>query len=298
MQSIIQIDSVEQFLHMFGYASGGHPLFGVYRLHGGEQYIIEHPLQLNLYAITCKTGCSGNPLYGWRKYDFSTGCLNFYAPGQLLGPTSDDTDTTGANGWMILFHPDFIRRYPLGEEIKRYKFFSYSVNEALHLSDKEKEHIEQLIQHMFEECNLNLDDFTQRIIVSELAVLLNYANRYYTRQFATRASVEPDRVVQITDIIDKHLREHTLSMITPQAIADELHMTTHYLSDLLRHTIGQNTQQLIHTIIIDRAKNMLSSTTLSAQEIAYALGFEYPQYFNRLFKQKTGMTPLEFRKTI
>lgn len=296
MESVIQINSVEQFLHRFGYETGGHPLIGVCRLHGGEQYVISQPLQLNFYTITCKTGCSGNPRYGWRKYDYSIGCLNFSAPGQIIGPTTADTDTIGANGWMILFHPDFIRRYPLGEDIKKYEFFSYSVNEALHLSDKEKGNIERIIENMAQECSDNLDDYTQGIIVSELSVLLNYAERYYARQFKTRASVEQDRMVQIERIIDSHLKTHTMTMVTPQSVADELNMTTHYLSDLLRNTVGQNTQQLIHSIIIDKAKSLLCSTSLTANEIAYSLGFEYPQYFNRLFKQKTGMTPMAFRK--
>lgn len=298
MEEIIQINSVEQFFHLFGYKTVGHPLIGITRLHGGVHYSIERPLQLNLYAITCKTGCSGNARYGWRNYDYSTGCMNFHAPKQIIGTTTEEVDTVGAEGWMILFHPDFIRRYPLGESIKKYAFFSYAVNEALHLSDKEKDDIEHIIERMAYECSQNMDDFTQGIVVSELEVLLNYSNRYYARQFCTRASVEQNRVEQIEEIIDRHLMNTTMKMVTPQIVADEMNMTTHYLSDLLRKSVGQNTQQLIHSILIEKAKKMLCSTELAVSEIAYRLGFDYPQYFNRWFKQKTGSTPMQFRKEI
>ena len=297
MQNIIQINSVEQFFHLFGYQTEGHPLIGVARLRGGERYEMKQALQLNLYAFTCKTGCAGNARYGWRQYDFSTGCLNFYAPGQIIGGEDDNVDTTGAEGWMVLFHPDFIRRYPLGEQIKRYGFFAYDVSEALHLSDQEKLHIETIIENIYREHQVNMDDYTQSIIVTELTLLFNYADRYYARQFRSRASVEQDRIVQIEQLVDRYLETHTMQMVTPQAIAEEMNMTTHYLSDLLRKTVGQNTQQLIHSLLIDKAKNLLKSTSLSANEIAYRLGFDSPQYFSRLFKQKAEMTPLQFRNT-
>lgn len=196
---------------------------------------------------------------------------------------------------MLAFHPDFIRKYPLGNKIGKLKFFTYETNEALHMSEAERSLIEGLMENMQDEYNRNIDEHSQDIIVSQLGVLLNYSERFYTRQFRTRNSVEPDILTRFQSILHKYFDEGNDKLITANDIASQLNMSTHYLSDLLRNLTGLNTQQHIHTYLIERAKSLLLTTDLSINEIAFSLGFDYPQYFSRLFKNKTGQTPVEFR---
>jgi len=177
----------------------------------------------------------------------------------------------------------------------RKKFFSYDVREALHISDMERNVVENILENIENEYRQNIDAHTQDIIVSQLDVLLNYSERFYTRQFQTRSSVEPDIVTRVHLLLQKHIDEHRKEFISVNALASELNMSPHYLSDLLRSQTGMNTQQHIHAFLIEQAKSLLATTQLSVSEIAYRLGFEYPQHFNRLFKSKTGITPLEYR---
>ena len=196
---------------------------------------------------------------------------------------------------MLAFHPDFIRKYPLGAKIGRLKFFSYDVREALHISDIERNVVENILENIENEYRQNIDAHTQDIIVSQLDVLLNYSERFYTRQFQTRSSVEPDIVTRVHLLLQRHIDERRKGFISVNTLASELNMSPHYLSDLLRSQTGMNTQQHIHAFPIEQAKSLLATTQLSVSEIAYRLGFEYPQHFNRLFKSKTGITPLEYR---
>lgn len=175
------------------------------------------------------------------------------------------------------------------------KFFSYDVSEALHISDMERKVVENIMENIESEYRQNIDAHTQDIIVSQLEVLLNYSERFYTRQFQTRSGVEPDVLVRVRGLLQKHMDEHRKEFISVNALAGELNMSPHYLSDLLRSQTGMNTQQHIHSFLIERAKSLLVTTPLSVSEIAYRLGFEYPQHFNRLFKSKTGIIPLEYR---
>lgn len=292
---VIRIDSIGQFLQMFDFNTDTAPRICVVRLQSGVHYTIDTPLQLNLYAVTCKQGCSGTVRYGWRSYDYSTGCMNFFAPGQIHR-FDGEGDAIGSEGWMLLFHPDFLCRYALAEDIKRYHFFSYAVNEALHLSDGEKQRMERIFRDIASECSDSSESVTHDIIVSQIALLLNYAERYYQRQFQTRTGAEQDRLLQIEEVFRANLQTDMPRLITPQILADNLNMTTHYLSDWLQRAIGQNTQQYIHSLVVERAKHILCSRPqLSVKEVAYSLGFEYPQYFTRLFKAKTGQTPVEYR---
>ncbi len=196
---------------------------------------------------------------------------------------------------MLAFHPDFIRKYPLGSKIGKLKFFSYETNEALHMSEAERSLIEGLMENMLDEYNRNIDEHSQNIIVSQLDVLLNYSERFYTRQFRTRNSVELDILTRFQSILHKHFDEGNDKLIAANDMASQLNMSTHYLSDLLRNLTGLNTRQHIHVYLIERAKSLLLTTDLSINEIAFSLGFNYPQYFSRLFKSKTGQTPIEFR---
>lgn len=293
---IIEINTVEEYASIFGCPAVRHPLFSICRLAEVKDYVpLGGPVRMNLYTITIKDGTTCNASYGWRDYDFSSGAMNFFAPGQLHS-WEVKTENRDRWGWLIAFHPDFIRKYPLDGKIGRLKFFSYDVSEALHISDMERHMMENILVDMENEYRQNIDAHTQDIIVSQLDVLLNYSRRFYARQFRTRGNVEPDIMTRVRFLFQKHIEEHRREFISVNAIASELNMSAHYLSDLLRNQTGMNTQQHIHAFLVERAKSMLATTQLSVSEIAYGLGFEYPQHFSRLFKNKTGITPLEFRR--
>jgi AraC-like DNA-binding protein len=292
---MIKINTIEDYTERFGCPSANHPLISICRLAEVRDYVpLGKPVQLNLYSIVMKDGVQCTSKYGWREYDFKKGLINFFAPGQLHF-WDEKTKNSGRWGWMLAFHSDFIRKYPLGMRISKLKFFSYEANEALHMSDTERSLIERIMENIQDEYKQNIDEHSQSIIVSQLDVLLNYAERFYTRQFRTRNSVESDILTRFQCVLHKHFDSDTGSLITANEIASELAMSTHYLGDLLRSLTGMNTQQHIHAYLIDRAKSLLMTTTLSVNEIAFSLGFEYPQYFSRLFKNKTGQTPVEFR---
>lgn len=295
-KDIITVDTVEQYAALFGCPPVRHPLMSVCRLSEVKDYVpVGKPVQLNLYSVTIKDGTTCNAKYGWRDYDFSRGTMNFFAPGQIHR-WDEKAENSGRWGWLLAFHPNFVRRYPLGEKIGRMRFFSYEVNEALHVSDAERNIVESILNNMESEYGQRVDAHTQDIIVSLLNTLLNYAERFYTRQFQTRNSVDSDILSRVQSIIRKYTEERSGKFISVSGIAGELGMSPHYLSDLLRALTGMNAQQHIHAYLIARAKTLLVSTRLSVSEIAYELGFEYPQHFNRLFKNKTGVTPLEYRK--
>jgi AraC family transcriptional regulator, transcriptional activator of pobA len=292
-KDIVQVNSIEEFVDRYQFSAPTHPLFFISRIAGqGDE--AAKAVQFNLYSIAFKTGVKGKSKYGWREYDFSKGLLNFLAPGQILS-WNDSTDHSETTGWLLIFHPDFIRKYPLAQSIGKYKFFSYDTNEALHLSEAERKLVESIFENIQAEYNRNLDAHSQDIIVSQLEVLLNYGERFYKRQFTTRNSVESDVLTRFEAALHRNFQNSENKFVTAGELASELSMSTHYLSELLRNLTGMSTQQHIHAFLIDKAKSLLKSTDLSVNEIAYKLGFEYPQYFNRLFKSKTGHTPVEFR---
>lgn len=292
---IIKINTIEQYTELFGCPPANHPLISICRLSDVKDYVpIGNPVQLNLYSIVMKDGTNCTSMYGWRDYDFKKGAINFFAPGQIH-LWDEKAENSGRWGWMLAFHPDFIRKYPLGAKIGKLKFFSYETNEALHISNAERSLLESIMQNIQDEDKRSIDEHSQDIIVSQLDVLLNYSERFYTRQFRTRSSVESDVLTRFQSVLQKHFDREERKPITANDIASELAMSTHYLSDLLRNITGMNTQQHIHAYLIEQAKSLLLTTNLSVNEIAFSLGFEYPQYFSRLFKSKTGQTPGEFR---
>ena len=205
------------------------------------------------------------------------------------------------NGYTLLFHPDFIRNSPLGKNIKKYGFFSYDTNEALHLSDSEKTTIIGLLTSIDNELHTAIDEMSQDVIVSYIDVLLNYSNRFYKRQFITRKTISSDLLLKVEETLDNYLdNAETLKRGLPTVdfLASQINVSTHYLSDMLRNLTGQNAQQHIHSKLIEKSKDFLISTNLSVAEIAYQLGFEYPQSFSKLFKKKTSLTPLEFKNSL
>jgi len=258
-----------------------------------------HSHVLNFYKISYKPKLSGKLKYGQDYYDFDEGGLLFAAPNQIIGGNNEN-EIRECSLYTLLIHPDFLWNYPLAKNIKTYGFFSYSANEALHLSDQEKATIISIFKIMEEELNSRIDDFSQDVMISQIELLLNYANRFYKRQFITRKAVSSDLLQKLEEILDEYFnnaRSLTEGIPTVQYLSEKLNISPSYLSDMLRSLTGQNAQQHIHNKLIEKAKEKLSATSLSVSEVAYELGFEHPQSFSKLFKTKTSLSPMEFRRS-
>ena len=251
---------------------------------------------LDFYMISIKRNCN-NLIYGQQKYDFDEGFMAFVGPNQILSG-QEHPPGYEPKGWMLFVHPDFFWGTPIAKKIKQYEFFNYSVKEALFLSDKEEKVINDIVANIIHECNGNIDGFTQNIIVSHLETLLNYSERFYQRQFITRKITNHQILDRLNDLLNNYFDSDDLvtnGLPTVEFISEALHISPGYLRSLLKNLTGQSTQQHIHEKLIDKAKEKLSTTSLSVSEIAYGLGFEHPQSFNKLFKTKTKVSPLEFR---
>jgi AraC-like DNA-binding protein len=247
------------------------------------------------YKISYKSNLTGQLKYGQHYYDFDEGGLFFVSPNQVTANSDNNGDHSG---YTLLIHPDFLLTYPLANKIKQYGFFSYSADEALHLSDKEKDTIISIFKNIDEELQNRIDDFSQDVMISQIETLLNYSNRFYKRQFITRKQANNGLLQKMEGILERLFKDENLAIQgipTVQHLSESLHLSPSYLSDMLRSLTGQNAQQHIQNKIIEKAKEKLSTSNLSISEIAYELGFEYSQSFSRLFKAKTSQSPLEFR---
>lgn len=249
---------------------------------------------LDFYKISFKNGFSGQVKYGQGYYDFEEGGLAFLAPHQVVTMSGDENSY---EGYAFYFHPDLLRNYPLGKRIYEYGFFSYAISEALFLSQKEKAVIASLFDTIAKELDNNIDQFSQDVLVAQIELLLTYANRYYNRQFITRKVVYNDLVAKMNNYLAHRFNTTATGLPSVQEVAEHLELSPRYLTDLLKSLTGQSAQQHIHQRLIEKAKDMLSHTNLTIAEIAYELGFEHPQSFNKLFKQKTDVSPLAFRQS-
>jgi len=288
--------SLSEFHQLFGLPKPEHPLISFIRLEDmsmPDQALPDY-LILDFYKIAYKDTI-GRAKYGQHHYNFGEGGLVFTAPGQLF----EKPRNTKSKGCMLLLHPDFFLSYALARKIKQYGFFSYATDEALHLSVREKETIFSVLKIVDEELNSRIDDFSHDVIISQVELLLNYSSRYYKRQFITHKALNADVVQQFETLLHSYFTEKASQDKIPsvQHIAEQLNVSANYLSDLLRSLTGLNTQQHIHNKLIENAKEILSTTSYSVSEIAYQLGFDYPQSFSRIFKSKTKLTPLEFRQS-
>lgn len=251
------------------------------------------------YSISIKRNVVGKYRYGQESYDFDEGLMTFFSPEQVISVQLIEEDlNSNPSGWILAIHPDFLFGTSLATNIKKYSFLNYSVREALFLSEKEENTIYEILQNIKGEYQANPDQFSQHIIISQLELLLNYAERFYQRQFLTR-KISNHQILDRLEILleDYFKRENVFDkgLPTAQYISQNLNLTTDYLSTMLKSLTGQTTQQHIHNKLIEKAKVKLSTTNLSVSEIAYELGFEHSQSFNKLFKSKTKQTPLEFR---
>jgi AraC-like DNA-binding protein len=292
-----KFDSLSELHRLLGLPKPLHPMISLVENKNNTINLSKLPDTFvhDFYKISFKTKLTGKIKYGQGYYDFDEGGLLFKAPNQISANAEISQDHSG---YTVLFHSDFFAGYPLAKKIKQYGFFSYAVNEALHLSDKEKVIVISIFKNMEEELNSTIDDFSQDVVISQIELLLNYSNRFYKRQFITRKAVNNSLLQKLEEILNDHFNDETLlknSIPTVYSLAEKLNMSPGYLSDMLRSLTGQNTQQHIHNKLIEKAKEKLSATSLSVSEIAYELGFEHSQSFSKLFKAKTNQSPLEFR---
>jgi len=293
-------NSLSQLHKAMGQPAPLHPLISI--INYGEAEFdaadLEGGIILNFYKISFKTKFSGRLKYGQGFYDFEEGGLSFVAPGQLLRMQEEEADY---DGMSLHIHPDLFRSYALNSQIKQYGFFSYAAAEALYLSEKEKNTILSIYQFIQDELNERIDRFSQDVIVSQIELLLNYANRFYDRQFITRKAVNNDLLSKLEEQLENYFKDDK-SLIkglpSVNVIAENLKVTPRYLSDLLRNLIGLNAQQFIHEKVIEKAKEYLAKDEMTTAEIAYYLGFEHPQSFNKLFKSKTNQSPSDYKKSL
>jgi AraC family transcriptional regulator, transcriptional activator of pobA len=301
MKEIITINTISELHDFFGLEKPKHPLVSVVRL-AKELKDIEiekFKYSVGLYQISLKDNCPFTITnYGRNSYDYQEGSMVFMAPNQVLEVKKQNINREDT-GWSIVFHPDLIRKSELGKKIEQYSFFEYSSNEALHLSDEERKTVTEIALKIEREYNSNIDAHSQTLIISNLELLLNYCVRFYDRQFFTRTNLNQDFVSQFENVLKEYYKANKqieLGIPTVQYCGQAINMSPKYLSDLLRKETGQSTQDHIHQFIIEKAKNQLLNSKESASEIAYALGFEYPQYFSKMFKKKTAMSPNEYRQ--
>ncbi len=293
------IKSVSEFHRLLSLPEPRHPLVSVIDL--AESIFLEDEVWKGFvnrfYCVALKRDAKGKIRYGQQHYDYDKGVLSFTAPNQVQ--SLDVQNMECGSGYLLIFHPDFLLNHSLAAAIGNYGFFSYAVNEALHLSAEEEDDLITILKRIDKEC-AHIDKHTQGIIQAHIESLLNYSNRFYERQFITRKNNNHHLLVKFEQLLDDYFKAEGNSpkgLLTVQHLAQQMNLSPNYLSDLLRIHTGQNTQQHIHEKLIEKAKEKLSTTSLPVSEIAYELGFEHAQSFSTLFKKKTDMSPLEFRQS-
>ncbi len=252
----------------------------------------------DFYQISFKSEESGSLRYGKQTYDYQEGSLVYLAPKQVV-EYPEFKNSNIDHGWVLCFHPDLVRSFSLDQKMKDYEFFSYHTNEALHISDKEKTIIDSIIAKIEMELDSNLDDFSEELIATNLELLLNYSKRFYNRQFITRKRFNSGIITQFTNLLEAYFADDLqvkLGVPTLEYFSSKLNYSTNYLNELIKKGTDKSMLEHIHYQVIELAKSKLLNSEKSVSEIAFELGFEYSQYFCRLFKKKTGMTPGEYRK--
>ena len=297
-----RIKTISEYHQTMGLPKPEHPLISVINFESIRQmpYTDSTRLVFDFYSISLKRDFNGRMKYGQQEYDFDEGIMFFISPGQVFGIEIENNTALRHSGWLLLIHPDFLWNTGLAKTINQYEYFDYSVHEALYLSEKEEATVINIMQHMEQEYHSNIDTFSQDIIIAQLELLFSYSERFYHRQFITRKISNHKILDRLEELLSHYFNSDALTtkgLPTVQYIAETLNVSPNYLSSLLKMLTGQSTQQHIHDKLIEKAKEKLSTTALSVSEIAYALGFEHPQSFSKLFKTKTKLSPLEFRQS-
>lgn len=301
MKEIINIENISALHKILGYETPEHPLISVtYAADQPDSITVpEGKYRLNLYMISLKINCDADVKYGRNSLDFQEGTLTFTAPGQVFDfRESLVNNQKDEEGWMLIFHPDFLRHYSLGGSIGGYSFFDYESYEALHVSDKEKKMLLEFVKNIKLEITQNMDKHSQQLIAINIESLLSYSLRYYDRQFYTRSNLNQGVLAQFEHFLKAYFASDQIinnGLPNVQACGEALNLSGYYLSDLLKIETGKTAKEHIHLYMVNQAKNKLLGSTESVSQIAYGFGFEYPQHFSKLFKAKTGMSPSEYR---
>lgn len=297
-----QIKTIGEYHRLMALPKPQHPLISVVKFEDIKPKGTNRPKSIvnGFYSIALKKTFKAKMKYGQQAYDFNEGVLAFIAPNQIISIVMEENEVIEHSGWLLIFHPDFLWNTSLAKKIKQYDFFGYNLTEALHLSEKEEIMLTGIMQSIHQEYNSNIDKFSQDVMIAQLELLLAYSERFYQRQFITRKITNHTILDKIENLLTTYFRQNKLAekgLPTVQYISTQLNISPNYLSRLLKTLTGQSTKQFIHDKLIDLAKERLSTTDLSVNEIAYEMGFEYPQSFSKLFKSKTNLTPLEFRNS-
>lgn len=299
MSEILHLEHVSDMHNVFGLPKPKHPLVSVIQYKDSKIREEFHHIRcsLGMYCISQKNEIDSSMPYGRNSYDFQEGSMLFMTPGQVL--TYDGHQSTAEDpGWALLFHPDLIRKSELGKTIENYSFFSYDVTEALHLSDDEKSSLAELIAKIENEYQNNIDRHSQKLIIANIELVLDYCTRYYDRQFYTRTNLNKDVLAKFENLLrDYYAKDHQLDLGVPTVgyCGKELGISPKYLSDLLNKETGKNAKTHIDDFLINKAKNNLLNSNESVSEIAYSLGYNYSQHFSKMFKAKTGVSPGQYR---
>jgi len=298
----LHIKTISEYHRLVSLPKPKHPLISLIRFENIHYKPREFPQAIvhNFYSIALKKSFDAKLRYGQQEVDFNKGTLLFMSPMQVISAEVSAGKTLSHTGWLLLVHPDLLLHTTLSRKIKQYEYFSYKVNEALHLSADEEQMIVAIMQNIAQEYLTCIDNHSQDVIVAQLDLLLTYAERFYQRQFITRTVSSHCIVDQLEELLNTYFESGELSlsgMPTVTYLADALNLSPNYLSRLLTTLTGQSTKQFIIEKVVDLAKEKLCTTDLSMKEIAYILGFEHPQSFNKLFKRNTSLSPLKFRKS-
>lgn len=295
-RNVIRLDTVEQYNRLFGLETR-HPLVSVADLSKATEFPNHFTINYGIYALFLKQTRCGDIRYGRQTYDYQEGTVTSFAPGQVTETDMEEGTRPLALG--LLFHPDLIKGTSLGQEIKRYSFFSYRSNEALHLSEEEKGIFTDCLKKISAELDHPVDRLSKRLIARNIQLLLDYCMRFYERQFNTRAAVNSDILSKFENLLDDYFMDGSTEhegLPTVKYFADKVFLSPNYFGDLIKKETGKTAQEYIQNKIIDLSKEMIVGTNQTISQIAYGLGFQYSQHFNRLFKKSVGCTPVEYRK--
>ncbi|WP_293671746.1 AraC family transcriptional regulator [uncultured Parabacteroides sp.] len=296
MDEIIKIDTIDQYNKLYGLETM-HPLVGVVDLTKATIFPNHIRMNMGIYSIFLKQTKCGDLKYGKKLYDYQEGTIVSFAPGQVIGIELKEEARPSSVG--IVFHPDLIRGTSLGENIKQYSFFSYEVNEALHVSEEERQIIIDCLDKVRIELSHAIDKHSKTLIAKNIELLLDYCMRFYERQFNTRSKVNKDILVQFENLLDDYFQgknAESNGYPTVKYFADKVFLSPNYFGDLIKKETGQTAQQYILSKLISLAKDRIINSNRSVSEIAYELGFQYTQHFSRLFKKNVGCSPNEYKK--
>lgn len=296
MKEILNLDTVDAYSKLFGIETL-HPLVNVIDLSEATCWPTEQLFNYGIYALFLKDTKCGDIRYGKQLYDYQEGTITSFAPGQVVEIGLSPDVKPMARG--LLFHPDLIRGTSLSREIKSYSFFSYNSNEALHLSEEEKGIFLDCLEKIKQELHRPVDKLSKRLLVRNIQLLLDYCMRFYNRQFVTRSEANKDILSRFEDLLDAYFqgeKPQQEGLPSVKYFADRVCLSPNYFGDLIKKETGKTAQEYIQDRLIGLAKEMIVGTDKTVSQIAYELGFQYSQHFNRTFKKNVGCTPMEYRK--